>query len=516
MHSKPSTLTPFSFLLICLLIKAFLMILFILHGGISLGSDEAQYWTWSQALDWGYYSKPPGIAWQIWLGTLGFGSTELGVRVIAVGISMAQALAVYGLAIRCGLSAKVALHCGLAMALCPIGILGSLLATTDGGWLLFWTCACIIVASALHKKQDADPLLIGLCLLAGALFKWTIYVFWIFFLIARWRYFPGQPWRKFLAGLALSLLGLLPSVWWNGWHDWATFRHVTSTLQGGSEHVAGSNFGAFIGAQAALISPILFILLILAFYTWFKQFKTLDPSLVFCGFVSLSTLGFMAGASLFQKIQGNWAVWAYPTAIILLGWFVKQAGQKRLNVFMLGLGSSVILTAFVLFIPAIQENGSSSFAWLPHRLNPFKHNMGWMALKDQLTQHGYDPEKDFLFSDKYQTTSLLSFYSEGQKRAYFLNLHGIRKNQFSYWPSLQEEQQEKTGYFIWAENAPYLQKQWKEKMQFYENELQKYFESVEFVGISPLLYQGPEIVKGAFIFRCRNCKNRQPEEVHLY
>ncbi|MET0689113.1 MAG: hypothetical protein ABWY38_07955, partial [Methyloceanibacter sp.] len=25
--------------------------------------DEAQYWTWSRALDFGYFSKPPMIAW---------------------------------------------------------------------------------------------------------------------------------------------------------------------------------------------------------------------------------------------------------------------------------------------------------------------------------------------------------------------------------------------------------------------------------------------------------------------
>ena len=30
--------------------------------GITLYIDEAQYWTWAQHLDWGYFSKPPGIA----------------------------------------------------------------------------------------------------------------------------------------------------------------------------------------------------------------------------------------------------------------------------------------------------------------------------------------------------------------------------------------------------------------------------------------------------------------------
>src|SRR5436189_6292460 len=30
-----------------------------------LTEDEAHYWEWSRHLDYGYYSKPPGIAWVI-------------------------------------------------------------------------------------------------------------------------------------------------------------------------------------------------------------------------------------------------------------------------------------------------------------------------------------------------------------------------------------------------------------------------------------------------------------------
>ncbi len=29
----------------------------------SLYGDEAQYWLWSQNLDFGYFSKPPLLAW---------------------------------------------------------------------------------------------------------------------------------------------------------------------------------------------------------------------------------------------------------------------------------------------------------------------------------------------------------------------------------------------------------------------------------------------------------------------
>ena len=40
--------------------------------------DEAQYWTWAQHLDWGYFSKPPGIAALIAASTSMFGDGMLG------------------------------------------------------------------------------------------------------------------------------------------------------------------------------------------------------------------------------------------------------------------------------------------------------------------------------------------------------------------------------------------------------------------------------------------------------
>ena len=47
---------------------------------LGLHGDEAQYWAWSKALDWGYFTKPPLIAWVIWTTTSVFGDAEWAVR----------------------------------------------------------------------------------------------------------------------------------------------------------------------------------------------------------------------------------------------------------------------------------------------------------------------------------------------------------------------------------------------------------------------------------------------------
>ncbi|MDD3837175.1 MAG: 4-amino-4-deoxy-L-arabinose transferase, partial [Phenylobacterium sp.] len=51
-------------LLVLGLTVARLMVLF--DSPLELYPDEAQYWLWSRTLDFGYFSKPPVVAWTIW------------------------------------------------------------------------------------------------------------------------------------------------------------------------------------------------------------------------------------------------------------------------------------------------------------------------------------------------------------------------------------------------------------------------------------------------------------------
>ncbi|MES1200186.1 MAG: glycosyltransferase family 39 protein, partial [Pseudomonadota bacterium] len=57
---------------------------------LNLQADEAQYWAWSRNLAFGYFSKPPLIAWAIAGATSLFGEAEWAVRLTA---PIAQGLA---------------------------------------------------------------------------------------------------------------------------------------------------------------------------------------------------------------------------------------------------------------------------------------------------------------------------------------------------------------------------------------------------------------------------------------
>src|SRR5574338_203766 len=93
-------------LLFWIIVSKIFIILMILYSGIGLMPDEAQYWTWSKALSYGYYSKPAGIAWQIAFGCSIFGDTELGVRFGSVILSIFLSYGIYWLAKGVGLDEK--------------------------------------------------------------------------------------------------------------------------------------------------------------------------------------------------------------------------------------------------------------------------------------------------------------------------------------------------------------------------------------------------------------------------
>src|SRR5204863_1193456 len=62
--------------------------------------DEAQYWFWAQSPAFGYYSKPPLIAWLIALTTAAFGDSEFAVRLSAPLLHAGAAGLIYAIAAR--------------------------------------------------------------------------------------------------------------------------------------------------------------------------------------------------------------------------------------------------------------------------------------------------------------------------------------------------------------------------------------------------------------------------------
>ena len=103
---------------------------------LELYPDEAQYWLWSRNLDWGYYSKPPMVAWLIWATTTSGGDAEPWVRLSSPLLHAGTTLCVYAIGRRLYGAASGFAAAALYL-LMPAVQLSSLVVATDAAMLLF-------------------------------------------------------------------------------------------------------------------------------------------------------------------------------------------------------------------------------------------------------------------------------------------------------------------------------------------------------------------------------------------
>jgi len=453
------------------LFSRLILLLFLSTSDVGLMPDEAQYWTWSQFLSLGYYSKPPAIAWQIALGTALFGNTELGIRFISLILPVFSSLIIVKITEYITNNKRSSWLAATAFILSPIGMTGSILATTDNGLILFWLLATLL---CLREKQLGTGLMIAI----GALWKWMIYILWIPIALCRnletqlATYRPAEssivnqsdsdrdsPREQPLASsrsepsqspiksqqtdrwqvgfewksLLISLLGVIPTLWWNYHHDWATFRHVGTAITGSHATGPGPNPGQFFLANLALLSPLFALLALPSLFSREKETRLLR-TIFFIVWGGIFLLSF------FRKIQGNWAVAPLTMLFPLIGITFSRKPSWQRWPFTIACSFSLILQALILSGPYIDNHLTA--------INPLRQGIGSKQISPILLEAGYNPKHDFLFSDRYQTTSLLWFYGPKQRKTYFLNIHGLRNNQFLYWPGMPEECKGKTGYFI--------------------------------------------------------------------
>jgi 4-amino-4-deoxy-L-arabinose transferase-like glycosyltransferase len=417
----------------------------VLFGSIGLAPDEAHYWLWSEELDIGYYSKPPLVAYVIKAGTLLFGNSELGVRFFFILLSLCLPCATYLLAKNAGVTKQQALFAVLIIAFCPIGILSGFAATTDIGFVLFWTLAFAELAFSLHNRVPPSFWRVALYMMIAALFKWTAYLIFVPIFIGI-CYYP--LWRT--KGLWWLLMGALvaffPAFYWNWTHQFVTFKHVAGQV-GNS---AAPNPMMFFLAQVGLLFPTFFLAALITI----QKLPHLSKALRFVAGSAAFFFLIYWGLSFTEKMQANWIIYIYPLLAVAAA---VSISKKNL---IISLAISISLS-FILFS-----------GW---PIDPFKETRGLSKLPSILKNAGYDPQNDVLLSDRYQTSSLISFYSEEQKRAYFLNILPQRQNQFFFWPVLKEGA---SGYFVGITQKEEVRE---------EEKLLLYFEKVGPAQVFPLI-----------------------------
>jgi dolichol-phosphate mannosyltransferase len=325
-------------------------------GSHDLVQDEAYYWQWSRHLAWGYYDNTPLAALVIRFFVVVCGSSAIGVRAGAIFCSLIAAIFIYLIAKRL-LGTPVALLAVFIANIIPFFAAGSVLMTMDPVQVACWAASVYVIQRALTDRPRwtwwlGAGILAGLTALAklnGLLLLPCVLLYLVLSPYARqtWLRAP-QP---YLAGL-LALLLFSPFVWWNATHQNAFWFHIGAM---GSRH--GSHdpplkyVGNFLGAQLALLSPFVFATYLYTLYDgWRRGAQERDDARLFLWCFTVVVFGATILVSLRSKVEGNWAVTAYVTGIILVADVLWRMWQRRRVVWpALNVGLAVVLSLAILF-----------------------------------------------------------------------------------------------------------------------------------------------------------------------
>lgn len=397
--------------------------------------DEAYYFQWSKHLDASYFSKGPGVAYAIAMGTTLFGGNNLGIRLFAVLLSAGTAWQIFILARR-WYDETVALIAMLIASVVPLYALGAIVMTIDPISAFFWLWAANLFSRAIQEGRTTDWLLAGVAVGIGFLGKYLnaleLVTFLAFLLLVPERRHLLVK-SGFWLMLAMAVLCTLPVWWWNAQHHWISLDQLANR---GKLHepaqLSLSKFLDFLMEQALVISPLLFAaLLITAVIVGLGRLKkstTVENEgelLLLLLFLPV----FLLYAILAWHMRGepNWPAISYLTVIILLAARWRQA-------LLAGKWRGFIIATFLLAWLQTLLFHNTEFFPLKQKMDPMSRVVGWSEIANRLDQVRQEQHADVLIASAYKEASILSFHLPGQPFIYVLH-HSPPANQYDFWPT---------------------------------------------------------------------------------
>jgi hypothetical protein len=372
---------------------------------VDLFPDEARYWWWSQAPAFGYFSKPPLIAWVIAGATHVCDSSEACVRAPAPLFYAGTALVGFFIA-RHLYGERVGFWSGLCLALATGIIYSARIISTDVALLFFWAVALLAYVKTIDAPGRLWSVVLGLALGLGLLAKYAM----IYFLLAAVAASFIDPaahavWRRlrlwFALAIALSLVA--PNLIWNATHNFATLRHTWGNIIGDGLHPNPLGALAFLGAQFGVSGPVAFatFLLVLVCPSRLRLERADRIMIAF----ALTPLAVVSVGAVVTSAEANWAA---PTALSLIivttALLVRQGRWRWLQTSLaIGLGLQIVLATGDAFADRI----SLSFLTKP---DVYHRTMGWKALSSLVRQRASATGARSIAADQTDVVASLRYY----------------------------------------------------------------------------------------------------------
>ncbi len=341
---------------------------------VELFFDESQYWSWSRELAFGYFSKPPLLAWLIAAAGEVCGSTEACIRAPAPLLYGGASLLSYGIG-RTLYDARTGFWAAMLTALGTGTVFSARIISTDVPLVLFWSLALFAYVRMLRRPGWRWAIALGFAIGAGLLAKYAMIYFVIGMALAA-ALEPGV--RLMVRGprlwlvLAVAALAVAPNMVWNIGHGFLSLRHAGGNVIG--EEIVPSALRPleFLGAQFAVFGPVVFGVALTAMpLLRSAQFTSSDRILLA---FAIPPLAVVTVAAMFVHAYANWAAASFISLAVLAAAILVRRDLSILLWASLGLG--VLVQGALIGADAVAARIRIPLLASP---TPYERTLGWKA-----------------------------------------------------------------------------------------------------------------------------------------
>lgn len=299
---------------------------------IELGNDEVYYWTYAVQPDWNHFDHPPMVGWMIRLTTFNLHwVSEVSLR---LGGILCAALSTWfifktGKLIgneKAGWYSALVYNCSVYT-----GVIAGLFIMPDSPQMPFWTASLYIMAHLFIRNDENKlstwlvlGLMIGLATLCKVhgLYLWA--GFGLFLLLTRAKWLLN--WRLYAAAF-VTLLCVLPIVYWNVINDFITYRFHSGRVM--HTTIQWDMLGREIGGEIIYQNPVVFVLLLIAFVAMLRKrirFNRKKASTwLLC--MSVPMILLFWGVALWNPTLPHWSGPAYIPLFFVAGLYLEKRSR---------------------------------------------------------------------------------------------------------------------------------------------------------------------------------------------
>ncbi len=409
---------------------------FLLVNNLGLIGDESYYWDWSRQPDWCYFSKPPMVAWLIGIFTWLFGDNITAIRLPSVVLGTIflwyfhkTAQAFYG-----NKSAVIALLIILAT---PNNVLANIIMTIDPPVYCFWMISLYYLRQALFDLDARSWLWAGFAGAAALLSKQVALVLPMMLLIyiLQDRNQHGLLKRKFIIYLLPIIVVSITLLFWNYQHDWVMFNHSQAHFITPKPATVTAIFKytpELFFYQLLLISPLIFVMVIIRSLHLVARFNKLPAEERFLVLMGPALLVAVFILSAVQKVQGNWPMPFYFTALISLSGCWQKLYWRRLIKYGLSIGYIMVLITYTLpfFLRIVNLQDTEN--------DPTRRFKYWQELAENIQYERQialpSQNNTFIIAIGHRyLASQLAFYLPDHPHVYRYEASGEVKSQYEIW-----------------------------------------------------------------------------------